>query len=260
MKRPDRSLLDQFADILRDELPPNRAPAVFEGSAAKTLAGLAVYRNNVRSSLSRVLGDKFPVLKQLVGADFFKFLAHSYFQTHPPNSPMLVHYGDQLAAFLEDFEPTQAYPYLPDVARLEALWLEAYHAADADIMTPDRILAEAGDDIAIVQFTMHPSVRLLSSAFPVAAIWQQHQTEAEPGSGALGDAGEAILISRPNKDVNIRVLSASTYRALDALQSGRTLEEAVMTASGADDTFDPQSFFQDLFQFEIIADVRHKKD
>lgn len=260
MNLPDRALLDQFANILRNERPPNSAPIVFDGSATKTLAGLAVYRNNVRSSLSRVLGDKFPVLKQLVGEDFFKFLAHSYFQTHPPNSPLLVHYGDRLAAFLEDFEPTEPYPYLPDIVRLETLWLEAYHAADASIMTPDQILAKAGDDIAALQFTLHPSMRLLSSKFPVGTIWQRHQVGADPESVTLSNAAEAILIARPNRDVSIRVLTPPTYIALDTLSSGRTLEDAVDAASNVDGGFHPPSFFQDLFQFEIIADIRHKKD
>ena len=33
--------------------------------------------------------------------------------------------------FLETFEPAQRAPFLPDVARIEWAWRQAYHAADA---------------------------------------------------------------------------------------------------------------------------------
>ena len=256
MALPDKSLLDTFAGIIRDKTPPSDAPDMFEGEKAKTLAALAVYRNNVRSSLSRVLGDIFPVVQELVGDDFFKFLAHEYYQAHPPTSRMVVRYGDRLPAFLEGFAPVSNYPYLPDVARLELMYLTAYHAADAELMPPDEILAVAGEDIASLTVTFHPSVQFLASDLPSATICQAHKDGThEKLSGNLQGA-EHALIARSHNHVTIRVLTRGDFIALRAMSLGQMMGEAVEAASEADDTFDPQTFFQLLFALKIIAEVQ----
>ena len=73
MTGTDKDLLDRFTGILRDKTPPTELPDIFEGEAEQVHAALAVYRNNVRSSLSRVLADTFPVLFELVGEPFLNF-------------------------------------------------------------------------------------------------------------------------------------------------------------------------------------------
>jgi hypothetical protein len=59
-------------------------------------------------------------------------MARVYLVENPPRSPVIFEYGGSFADFLERFEPLAGYPYLPDVARLERAWLDAFHAADAD--------------------------------------------------------------------------------------------------------------------------------
>lgn len=253
MSSPDKALLDRFAQIIRDRSPPTQVPDIFEGEPEQVLAALAVYRNNVRSSLSRALGQAFPVLKELVGEAFFKFLAHEYYQAHPPTSRRLLAYGDHLPMFLETFDPVAEYPYLPDVARLERLYLHAYHAKDAALIAPDTILAAAGEDVASLVFNFHPSVQFLASDYAVASIWQAHQRATRAPMETIEQAAEHILIARIHMDVRIRVLTRGDYTALLALSLGHTLEVAVGQAVEADELFDPQSFFQTLFQLEIIA-------
>lgn len=253
MDQTDADLFDRFTDILRDKTPPRTAPDIFEGDKADILAGLSVYRNNIRSSLSRVLGDKFPVLKQLVGDAFFKYVAHEYFHAHPPVSPMVVDYGDSLPGFLETFDAVETYPYLPDVARLEIAWLTAYHAADESVMTPDAIMAGIGDDIDAARVRLHPSLQLLHSEHPVASIWKAHQGDAKNTLGDVIHRAEAVLITRIHMDVTIRVLTPATFVALRALSTGQTLEAAVLTATSIAPDFDPNSFFQELFEFTLIS-------
>lgn len=68
-------------------------------------------------------------------------------------------------------------PYLADVARLEAARTEAYHAAEAKALDPLDLadippVAWAGARVAL-----HPSVRTVASAWPVASIWRAHRDE-----------------------------------------------------------------------------------
>src|SRR5437868_3298584 len=80
----------------------------------------AVYRNNVAVGLIQALASRFPAAKKIVGEEFFAGMARAYIGLHPPQSPVLLRYGDDFANFVQAFEPASGLPYLPDVIRLEA--------------------------------------------------------------------------------------------------------------------------------------------
>ena len=52
-----------------------------------------VYRNNVASGLSQALATRFPVVRRLVGDEFFTALARLYAETDRPRSPVLAEWG-----------------------------------------------------------------------------------------------------------------------------------------------------------------------
>jgi hypothetical protein len=149
--------------------------ATARGAEGQIAAGLAVYRNNVRGANLRVLADAYPVVMKLVGDAFFRFLANAYFHANPPTSPLIARYGDALAVFLESFSPASAHPYLAGVARLEIAWLKSYHAPEADPLLADAICGQIGDDPERALFVFHPSMQLLSSAYPIYAIWSHNR-------------------------------------------------------------------------------------
>ena len=124
---PRISFLPGQADLAAALLAPERAAPA--GLAPQ--ARLAVYRNNVVVSLTDALAAAYPAVLSLVGERFFKAAAGVYVRAEPPRSPVLITYGQSFAQFLEGFAPAAKLPFLADVARLERLWLEAYHAADA---------------------------------------------------------------------------------------------------------------------------------
>ncbi len=256
MSASDRNFFNTFAQALSLEAP-NSTPPIFSdissnGAGKDNDAGFAVYRNNVRSSLSRALGDKFPVIKSLVGDVFFKHVAHEYFHHHPPVSPLIARYGDALPTFLQSFEPVQDYPYLADVARLEIAWLEAYHASDAAPMQTADVIAAAGDNFETLTTELHPSLRLLSSPYPVASIWRHHQSELSQEKLRLSGS-ENVLVARPHRDVKVHSLTRSAYAALASLHHGAAIADALSAGSNADPEFNPQDFFAQLFDFNIIT-------
>jgi hypothetical protein len=167
----------------------------------------AVYRNNVTVSLIDALADTYPVTQAMVGEDFFRAMARLFVRAEPPASPVLALYGDGLADFIEGFAAAASLPYLADLARLEMLYVEAYHAADA---TPVALTELAGlladeDALAGVRFVMHPSLRLLRSPYAVISLWAAHQTQAvaESLSAIEPNRGEAALLIRQGLEVQI---------------------------------------------------------
>jgi hypothetical protein len=239
---PDREAFDKLADILRAPQPP-AAPFDYTGDTDKTAAALAVYRNNIHASLSKALADKFPVVAQLVGEEFFKFAANEYFNTAPPSSPLIANYGDRFPQFLDAFEPARSVPYLADMAQLEIAWLEAYRAADADPLDAQAILAAGDGDPSDLVFTLHPSLRLFKSPFAVGSIWRRHQSDAAP-EDINASAGECILIVRPEREVRLSIISAGAFAALERLHAGENVADALGHAAMVDDSFDPQATFE----------------
>lgn len=127
--RPDPVTSGAFAAALQNrDLPPPDGLSRPGGKPATRR--FAVYRNNVAVSLVDALAAIYPTLQNLVGEEFFRAMAHAYVLHNLPTSPLLFTYGANFPAFIETFAPASALPFLPDVARVERAWLDAFHAED----------------------------------------------------------------------------------------------------------------------------------
>lgn len=226
----------EFAAALID---PDRA--VPEGLTAWTSPRperrFGVYRNNVVVGLIGALASRFPVTEKIVGKDFFAAMAHEFVRLHPPRSPLLLAYGDDLADFVETFEPARDIIYLPDVIRLEAARGKAYHAVDIAPLDPALLAAIEPERLASLAFTLHPSVSILRSSFPAVTIWAMNAGEVELGQ--IDDwSGEDALVVRPDMTVEIHRLPAGGAAFLEMLAAGADLATAMEAAVAAAPDFD----------------------
>lgn len=210
-------------------------PGVTARDPAEAERRFAVYRNNVAHSLSQALARRFAVIERLVGAEFFKPLAAAFIAEHPPASPMLFRWGVEFADFLASFPPLAELPYLADVARLEWLRGEAYHAADARPADAGA-LARAAEAPALALAQLHPSVRLLKSRFAAVTIWQANQPDAVPVEIDASQPEYAAILRDPQDQVQVLPLSVGDMTFLAALERGYTL----LTAAEAAQTPEPQ--------------------
>ena len=191
----------------------------------------SVYRNNVAVSLTEALEATFPVLRALVGAEFFTAMAGIFLRAHPPASPVLAAYGDAMPGFLESFAPVAELPYLPDVARLELALCASYHAADAAPLPADRLAGVDPLGFLSARLTLAPALRLIASDWPIVSIWRAN---AEDGP-APAMTPETALITRPGFDPRIHLLPAGADIFIAALNAGQPLGAA---AEAAPDGFD----------------------
>lgn len=195
----------------------------------------AVYRNNVVVSLTEALGTAFPVIKKLLGEQFFNALAGVYLRRHPPSSPLMMFYGKDMPAFLDTFEPVQHLGYLPDVARLELAMRYAYHAADAPPIAPEKFQTLPPDRLMAATLRFAPAVQLIRSRWPIASIWHFNMVEGAPRPP---QNGENALITRPAFDPTLTALPAGGGVFVSALKEGRNFGQALDAASAATDAFD----------------------
>ena len=237
---PWADLQERFAGALRcPEQPP---PAGCTGpDGLPDAKRFDVYRNNVLAGLIDALAQSYPAVRRLLGAECFEETARRFVAGHLPRSPVLLEYGQEFAAFLDRFEPLAAWAYLPDVARIERAWLEAYHAADAPPLDPGAFARIPADRAADVCLTLHPSVRLVRSRFAALTIWQLNVTDGPvtgPETIALDASAQDALLARAEAEVEVIALAPGAAEFIAALASGRTLGDATECARNAHELFD----------------------
>ena len=219
----------------------------------------SVYRNNVRSSLAAALADSFPVLSQLLGEEYFRAMALEYVQASPPRSPVLLEYGADLGDFIAGFAPLADLPYLADVARLEHLRLQSFHAADVPVLQASDLqpLLAQPEQLQELRMVTHASLRLLRSPFAVLSLWQAHQHRDESTrDDALArldlGQGEDVVIWRPLLEVHTRQLPPGAFEVLACLQRGHALGDSLQAGSHMPG-FDLQAIFNLLVHDGLLA-------
>ncbi len=190
----------------------------------------AVYRNNVAASLTRALEAGFPVVRKLLGDDYFAAVAALHLRAHPPRIRQIMLYGADFPDFLAGFPPLAHLPYLPDVARLELAIRHSYHSADSAPISP-AALALPEDILLASRFTVAPSLRLLRSTHPVLSIWV-----ANARSGPAPQAGpQDVVVLRAEFDPEPHLAPPGAADFIESLTRGETLADALTCA---DDDFD----------------------
>jgi hypothetical protein len=236
---------------MRSETPAARGLVAFQGAFAGALLGaepripqsverlseadaarrFAIYRNNVHASLSAALAARFPVVKRLVGEDFFRAMALVFVERHPPRSPVLSAYGAAFPSFLDRFDQAAALPYVGDVARLEWARAVAYHAADdlpLDISTLSSMSPERLHDAIL---TFHPGAYVMLSDYPIVSIWRTNAHDRVVCEIGPELPAEAALVSRPALDVLVTPLPLGAARLIARLAAGETLGAAAQAAT-----------------------------
>ncbi|MFN7183695.1 MAG: putative DNA-binding domain-containing protein [Thermomonas haemolytica] len=227
------------AGLLDPDAPP---PAALCATDARMRAHrYAVYRNNAIHALVCAFEDSFPVLRALLGADCFALLARDCARARPPQTPVLAEYVPVLVAYLPGHPLLADWPYLLDVARVEAACLRVAHAADTTPMPAAGWQALLADPsrLAEARLRLHPATAWLACRYAAADLWKAHMAVARPELAELDgiDPGRAqdVLIWRDADGwPRVASLPPGCAGALDALQAGTPLLQALSPLPPAD--------------------------
>jgi hypothetical protein len=197
---------------------------------------LSIYRNTSRIALTNTLRLNYPAVQRLVGEDFFAAAANIFITKEPPRMAWLDFYGAAFPEFLERFKPAASLPYLPDIARLERAVSRALHAADAKGLAPAELANLPQSAQGSVSFVPHPSVCLLSSEYPVDAIWRAVLAGDDAALAAidLDSSGDWLLVERAAGGVEVTPLDEQCWRFAEALFAGWPLPDALRRADSDD--------------------------
>lgn len=216
---------------------------------------IQIYRNHFTISLTECLSATFPVLKALVGENFFDQCARSFTMNFPPSSPVLFEYGESFPTFLAEMTRSANFAYLADVGAFEWAINHAYHADDAETLDAQTLLTVPENNRGDLTLRLHPSVRLVGSDYPILDIWRANQ----PGSDAtktidLAHGGVRLLVWRNGIDVVWRELNAPEAGFLAVLMNGSTLATACATALAVDTSFQPVTSLAELIGGSLLTE------
>ncbi|MEW6640639.1 HvfC/BufC N-terminal domain-containing protein [Bradyrhizobium elkanii] len=213
-----------------------------DGAVAAMLAGhiandrLDIYRNTFFLGLTKALRLCYPVVRRLVGDDFFNGAAQLFIARHPPGAAYLDQYGGEFPEFLRSFPPAASLVYLADVARLEWAINCAIHAPDVEPLNLSNLAAIEPGEQDRVAFVAHPSVRLLRADYPVDDIWRGVLADDD---GALAnidiETGSVhLLTERRRTDVEVVRLDEPAWRFMTELCAGHPMQVALDIAGDFD--------------------------
>ncbi len=119
-------------------------------------------------------------------------------------------YDETFAEFLEGFEPAHEIPYLPGVARLDRLWIEAHTAEDAMAVDNAWLASLLLEQLGALRLRPHPAARWrLFDELPIYSIWARNRAGVETTDEIIWK-GEGALLTRP--------VDAVRWQALDRFQ------------------------------------------
>jgi hypothetical protein len=253
----ESQMIEAFAELQQSfaatvlGLPVELPISLRAATAARAESGLAVYRNNVMSGLITVVATRFPVVRRLVGDDSFFESIRRFIAAEPPRSLLLLDYGDAFPQFLRRLGDDACIAYIADIADLEIARGKAYHAADAASVPPQAFAAIPAHRLVGLRLSLHPSVSLLQSRFPIVSVWHANQ---EAGDVALQQwRPEAALIARPMLEVEVWNLPPGGFAFLTALSRGAAMAEAAEAATHAAPEFDLAVNLSVLIEARIVT-------
>lgn len=198
-------------------------------SQSVTLHPVFRWKRTNPAKLAGALAERYPVVRNLLGDDSFAEIAGYYAAIEPGAPGSLAHYGQTFPDFVRNLGGGASFDYLADVAEFENARARAMSAPSVEPLDVAAFSELSASKFASYRVTLHPSVNLVISRFPVVNIWEANQ----PGrsNDVLQWAGQNALVARVRETVETWVLPAGGFGFFSELIAGATLQQAIDRAA-----------------------------
>jgi Putative DNA-binding domain len=188
---------------------------------------IGIYRNNARAMFEQALERTYPVLRRRVGDEYFRQLARGYRARHPSRSGDLHWIGEHFPGYVAETETGTGYEWLAELAALEWACETALVARQEPAVGPETLSLLHPQQLGATRLSLQPSLRCVSSAFPVLDVWRANQPGADGGPIDLERGAQCIAVSCSADGLDLREVSPAVLEFLRLLQCGERLGEAV---------------------------------
>jgi hypothetical protein len=210
-----------------DHGPAHLPMDLFAGSVERVLAGMKVHANTISHARLVALEDTYPRTRDHLGHARFNQHSRLFLQQPGVAGRSLAMIGAGFDRFLArhgDGEGPAA------LARFEWLWLQSYHAAEADVLTLEELTCLASEALLEQSLASHPA------AFAARFHPLVHDLIGAEVPGLA--SAEAILIARPEAEVLVSPATAIMADVLFAAEKSCTIGNLLerFTELGGDGT------------------------
>jgi hypothetical protein len=235
LRELQRGLMHALLDGGSERDAPLNAAQWIAARGIAPAQALSVYAGTARSNFTDSLSSSYPVIRRLVGEDYFLQAVRGFHTGHPSRSGDLQPAGIGFAQYLSQLHREDEYRYLGDVARLEWLVQESLLAAAHAPLDLAKLGLVAPADYDDVRFHLHPAARLFASPFPCLAIWEANAGgDAPPPLIDLGAGADRLLLLRQRGELKFHRLSRGEQGFLQSLQAGDRFAAAVENGVGGE--------------------------
>ncbi len=213
----------QFLEALFNSDPRPEILSFIDNSGSRSAVDqFQSYRDSVTGSINGALAISYPVVKKLVGEDFFNHITQQYIQQQPSTSPDLNNYGDNFSDFIKTLKNLETVPYLSDVAKLEWAWQKIINGSQSEPGNLESLSHLNEHEIDNVVLTLSPHASLLQSDYAINTIWEMNQDDVNTDIAIDCNNKVNLLIWRNGLDMNITVINDSQFYFLDLTNQSLT--------------------------------------
>lgn len=227
-------LQQQFTGALFDaaQLPTAAHMVITQGNLSAEQR-LGIYRNSVHGILTDYLSSLYPVVKHLVGDEFFAQVTDQYIDQKPPNSPYLAKYGANFAEFLSGLASLKQLRWISDIAKLEWARQVAWHTVNQAASDFTKISQLDKQQQNTLRFQLPHSAQIFTSPYAIYTVWLAHQMEEHPDKLPLEQIelhqATTVLVYRAKRRLYQYRLEALEAKFLHSIQQQKTLPELAET-------------------------------
>jgi hypothetical protein len=199
--------------------------AVVASAAAGSAQRLGIYTYAYRARLLETLGNDYPGLRELAGADAFEQLGRGYIESTPSRYWNVRWYGGALAEYLANTPPWSAQIALAEMAAFEWHIGLAFDAGDETVVDVAEVARVAPEDWPQLRLRLHASLQRQTLNCNVNEIRRAvDHAEAVPALHPFEPA-QPWVVWRKDLSVRYRRLEDDEAAALDAIAEGANFTE-----------------------------------
>lgn len=202
-----------------------------------------------------ILAARFPVVRRLVGVNSFAVMARRFIRREPPGAPIPLRYGENFSRFLRSQGNAASIEYVADIAALEIACNRARYSADIRPLDAKVLSSLRAAQLSGLQLSLHPSVYLVQSRFPIVTVWERSRSAGDCGMIERWRAEEA-LVARPFAEVEVRRLPPGGRAFIGALWQGKTIAAAIKAGVAAAPVFDSDGNLAFLIGADVVVGIR----
>jgi uncharacterized protein (UPF0276 family) len=186
---------------------------------------MSIYAEGYGVRIHDGLLDTYKAIPHLIGKGRFQELAAEYTQYFHSQEYNLSAVGQSFPEFIPKSEVLKKFPFLFDLAKLELLISESFHAHEKAPFDPSTLQTLSPEDWEVLKLEFQDTVLAIRSEYPIFDLWTARNTPIKEIKIKLENHPQKVLISRSHFQVNCELLEPAKFYAIATLKEGKSLGE-----------------------------------